>query len=84
MSKACHEAGLLTLTCGTYGNVLRFLPPLVMPEDDAAPGLAILAEAFAKRRRLKPLPRVRQPGSADHARRDPAWLVAVAVRQQHE
>lgn len=26
ISAACHAAGLLTLTCGTYGNVLRFLP----------------------------------------------------------
>ena len=31
IAKACHDAGLLVLTCGTYGNVLRFLPPLVMP-----------------------------------------------------
>ena len=40
VATACHEAGLLTLTCGTYGNVLRFLPPLVMPEDTlrARPG----------------------------------------------
>ncbi len=47
VSKACHEAGLLTLTCGTYGNVLRFLPPLVMPQETLQRGLAILAEAFA-------------------------------------
>jgi hypothetical protein len=47
VSKACHEAGLLTLTCGTYGNVLRFLPPLVMPVDTLRRGLAILADAFA-------------------------------------
>jgi 4-aminobutyrate aminotransferase/(S)-3-amino-2-methylpropionate transaminase len=47
VSKACHEAGLLTLTCGTYGNVLRFLPPLVMPEDTLRKGLDIVADAFA-------------------------------------
>jgi 4-aminobutyrate aminotransferase/(S)-3-amino-2-methylpropionate transaminase len=47
VSTACHEAGLLTLTCGTYGNILRFLPPLVMPEDTLRAGLAILADAFA-------------------------------------
>ena len=28
----CHREGVLVLTAGTYGNVLRFLPPLVMPE----------------------------------------------------
>jgi 4-aminobutyrate aminotransferase/(S)-3-amino-2-methylpropionate transaminase len=32
LSAACHQQGVLTLTCGTYGNVLRFLPPLVIPE----------------------------------------------------
>ncbi len=47
VSKACHEAGLLTLTCGTYGNILRFLPPLVMPPETLQKGLAILAAAFA-------------------------------------
>jgi len=47
LSRTCHEAGLLTLTCGTYGNVLRFLPPLVMPADKLHDGLATLAESFA-------------------------------------
>jgi 4-aminobutyrate aminotransferase/(S)-3-amino-2-methylpropionate transaminase len=47
VSKACHAAGLLTLTCGTYGNVLRFLPPLVMPDDKLNAGLGILTGAFA-------------------------------------
>ena len=32
LSAACHQQGVLTLTCGTYGNVLRFLPPLVIPD----------------------------------------------------
>jgi len=48
VSKACHEAGLLTLTCGTYGNVLRFLPPLVMPQETLQRGLTILAAAFSR------------------------------------
>jgi 4-aminobutyrate aminotransferase/(S)-3-amino-2-methylpropionate transaminase len=47
VSKACHAAGLLTLTCGTYSNVLRFLPPLVMPPETAKRGLDILSSAFA-------------------------------------
>ena len=41
MSKACHDAGLLTLTCGTYGNVFRFLPPLAIGDDLLAEGLDI-------------------------------------------
>ncbi|MET9298090.1 4-aminobutyrate--2-oxoglutarate transaminase [Micromonospora aurantiaca] len=47
ISAACHAAGLLTLTCGTYGNVLRFLPPLVISDDELGRGLDILAAAFA-------------------------------------
>ncbi|NES15260.1 MULTISPECIES: 4-aminobutyrate--2-oxoglutarate transaminase [Micromonospora] len=46
ISAACHAAGLLTLTCGTYGNVLRFLPPLVISDDELARGLDILDAAF--------------------------------------
>ncbi|GAA4945650.1 4-aminobutyrate--2-oxoglutarate transaminase [Actinoplanes utahensis] len=46
VSKACHDAGLLTLTCGTYGNVLRFLPPLVISDEDLDRGLAILLRAL--------------------------------------
>src|SRR5215470_1035057 len=32
ISSACHARGVLTLTCGTFGNVVRFLPPLVIPQ----------------------------------------------------
>jgi 4-aminobutyrate aminotransferase/(S)-3-amino-2-methylpropionate transaminase len=47
VAAACHAAGLLVLTCGTYGNVLRFLPPLVIDDDTLHRGLEILVEAFA-------------------------------------
>jgi 4-aminobutyrate aminotransferase/(S)-3-amino-2-methylpropionate transaminase len=47
VAKACHAAGLVVLTCGTYGNVLRFLPPLVIGEDLLNEGLDIIEEAFA-------------------------------------
>ncbi|MEV4706310.1 4-aminobutyrate--2-oxoglutarate transaminase [Actinoplanes sp. NPDC049316] len=46
VAKACHDAGLLVLTCGTYGNVLRFLPPLVIGEREVDRGLEILAVAL--------------------------------------
>ncbi len=39
VSAACHQQGVVTLTCGTYGNVLRFLPPLATTD-------ALLTEAF--------------------------------------
>ncbi|GIH12021.1 4-aminobutyrate--2-oxoglutarate transaminase [Rugosimonospora africana] len=47
VSRACHDAGLLTLTCGTYGNVLRFLPPLVSPPEVIDRGLDVIEAAFA-------------------------------------
>ncbi|MEV6347317.1 4-aminobutyrate--2-oxoglutarate transaminase [Actinoplanes sp. NPDC051851] len=46
VSQACHAAGLLTLTCGTYGNVLRFLPPLVISDEDLRRGIDILTTAL--------------------------------------
>ncbi|WP_433718972.1 4-aminobutyrate--2-oxoglutarate transaminase [Actinoplanes sp. CA-051413] len=46
VARACHGAGLLVLTCGTYANVLRFLPPLVISEEQIARGLDILAESL--------------------------------------
>jgi 4-aminobutyrate aminotransferase/(S)-3-amino-2-methylpropionate transaminase len=49
VAAACHAAGLITLTCGTFGNVLRFLPPLVIPDHLLDEGLTILEEAFAGR-----------------------------------
>ena len=47
VAKACHDAGLLLLTCGTYGNVIRLLPPLVIGDEHLDRGLTILAAAFA-------------------------------------
>jgi len=47
VAKACHAAGLIVLTAGTYGNVLRFLPPLVIPEHLLVEGLDILEQAVA-------------------------------------
>ncbi|ROO83455.1 4-aminobutyrate aminotransferase/(S)-3-amino-2-methylpropionate transaminase [Actinocorallia herbida] len=50
IAKACHAQGLIVLTAGTYGNVLRFLPPLVIPEDLLHEGLDLLAGAIAETR----------------------------------
>jgi 4-aminobutyrate aminotransferase/(S)-3-amino-2-methylpropionate transaminase len=43
----CHREGVLVLTAGTYGNVLRFLPPLVMPQHLLDEALTVLDKAFA-------------------------------------
>ena len=43
---ACHRQGVVTLQCGTYGNVIRLLPPLVMPDDLLRDGLAVLTSSW--------------------------------------
>ena len=45
--KYCQSRGVLILTAGTYGNVIRLLPPLVMPEHLLNEALTILDEAVA-------------------------------------
>jgi 4-aminobutyrate aminotransferase/(S)-3-amino-2-methylpropionate transaminase len=47
IARACHARGVVALTAGTWGNVLRFLPPLVIGQDLLAEALDVLDEAFA-------------------------------------
>lgn len=49
--KYCFERGVLILGCGTYGNVLRFLMPLVISEEQLQEGLAIIDDGFAAMRK---------------------------------
>lgn len=42
----CHSLGVILLVCGTYGNVIRLLPPLVIGEELLGEGLDILADAL--------------------------------------
>jgi 4-aminobutyrate aminotransferase/(S)-3-amino-2-methylpropionate transaminase len=44
--KAC-ELGLILISCGVRGNVIRILAPLTIPFEQVDEGLDILAEAFA-------------------------------------
>jgi 4-aminobutyrate aminotransferase/(S)-3-amino-2-methylpropionate transaminase len=48
ISKACHAQGVITLTAGTFGNVLRFLPPLVIGQDLLTEALDVLDAVFAE------------------------------------
>jgi 4-aminobutyrate aminotransferase/(S)-3-amino-2-methylpropionate transaminase len=43
--RACHAAGVVVLSCGTFGNVIRLLPPLVIGEELLREGLDVLSEA---------------------------------------
>jgi 4-aminobutyrate aminotransferase/(S)-3-amino-2-methylpropionate transaminase len=46
VAAAAHAQGLVVLTCGTWGNVLRFLPPLSMPDHLLLEGLDVLDRVF--------------------------------------
>jgi 4-aminobutyrate aminotransferase / (S)-3-amino-2-methylpropionate transaminase / 5-aminovalerate transaminase len=48
IAKACHAQGVITLTAGTFGNVLRFLPPLVIGTDLLTEALDVLDAAVAE------------------------------------
>ncbi len=43
--KYCNDRGVIALACGTYGNVIRLLPPLVITDEQIADGLSVIGEA---------------------------------------
>jgi 4-aminobutyrate aminotransferase/(S)-3-amino-2-methylpropionate transaminase len=45
VAKYCHQRGVLVLVCGTYGNVIRLLPPLVIDFELLDDALGVLGEA---------------------------------------
>jgi 4-aminobutyrate aminotransferase/(S)-3-amino-2-methylpropionate transaminase len=47
VAKAARDQGVIVLTCGTFGNVLRFLPPLSISDELLNEGLDVLAEALS-------------------------------------
>jgi len=46
VARACAAAGVLVLTCGTWGNVVRLLPPLVIGRPLLEDGVEVLAGAL--------------------------------------
>ena len=44
---AAREQGLLLLSCGIYGNVIRLLPPLTATDEELERGLSILESSLA-------------------------------------
>jgi 4-aminobutyrate aminotransferase len=44
----CEERGLLLLTCGTYDNIIRWIPPLVVSEAQIAEALEIYEKALVE------------------------------------
>ncbi|MEW1962169.1 4-aminobutyrate--2-oxoglutarate transaminase [Microbacterium sp. NPDC077644] len=47
VAKACIAEGVIVLTCGTFGNVIRFLPPLSIGDELLNEGLDVVAGALA-------------------------------------
>ncbi len=47
VAKACIAEGVIVLTCGTYGNVIRFLPPLSIGDELLNEGMDVVATALA-------------------------------------
>ena len=43
-----YEHGVITLSCGTHGNVLRFLIPLIASEEQLNEGLDVIEAGLAK------------------------------------
>ena len=50
VASAAHQRGVIVLTCGTFGNVLRFLPPLAIGDDLLTDALDILTDVFKETR----------------------------------
>jgi 4-aminobutyrate aminotransferase/(S)-3-amino-2-methylpropionate transaminase len=48
VAKRAYERGLITITAGTYGNVIRTLMPLVITEAELAEGLDVLEQTLAE------------------------------------
>lgn len=46
--KETHSKGVITISAGIYSNVLRFLPPLVITDEQLEEGLTILEAVIAK------------------------------------
>jgi 4-aminobutyrate aminotransferase and related aminotransferases len=46
VTKYCYEHGLITITAGTYGNVIRVLVPLVISDEQMDEALGVLENAF--------------------------------------
>lgn len=44
----CHQNGVLVLNAGTHGNVIRFLPPLAITDEQISDALRVLDEALAQ------------------------------------
>jgi 4-aminobutyrate aminotransferase/(S)-3-amino-2-methylpropionate transaminase len=47
MAHYCYEHGLITITAGTYNNIIRILVPLVVTDEQLDEGLGVIEAALA-------------------------------------
>lgn len=47
VAQRARAAGVIILTCGTYGNVIRFLPPLTINDDLLSEGIGLVLDALS-------------------------------------
>jgi 4-aminobutyrate aminotransferase/(S)-3-amino-2-methylpropionate transaminase len=48
VARKCYERGLVTITAGTYGNVIRTLMPLVIEDAELQEGLDVMERALGE------------------------------------
>jgi len=48
LARRCYERGLVTITAGTCGNVMRTLMPLVITDDELGEGLDVVEAALGE------------------------------------
>ena len=63
-TEIARERGLVLLSCGLYGNVLRVLVPILAEESDVDEGLEILESVSRRGRRDRGLSAGERPGTA--------------------
>ncbi len=51
LAQLCFEKGLIVLSCGNYGNVIRTLMPLVITDEQLDKGISILEESLSELRK---------------------------------
>ena len=47
MAQYCYEHGLVLITAGSYGNIIRLLMPLVLTDSQMDEAMDVLEAAFA-------------------------------------
>lgn len=72
VAQACLEAGVLVITAGPAGNVIRILSPLVITDEQLDRGLGVIEEAVLRLSKTSQGARTRNPPGASESRSEGA------------